>query len=65
VKVFATALPTAALSEKLQLCTPETARKMKAILMQMQGSVPPETLSRAWSSITPEQQQALQQAMQA
>jgi len=33
--------------------------------MQMQGSVPPETLSRAWSSITPEQQQALQQAMQA
>tara|TARA_B100001540_G_C15271343_1_gene401624 strand:- start:24 stop:545 length:522 start_codon:yes stop_codon:yes gene_type:complete len=65
VKVFATALPTAALSEKLQLCTPDTARNMKAILMQMQGSVPPETLSRAWSSITAEQQQALQQAMQA
>jgi hypothetical protein len=33
--------------------------------MQMQGSVPPETLTRAWSAITPEQQQALQQAMQA
>ena len=65
VKVFATALPTASLSDKLQLCTPETARKMKVILMQMQGSVPPETLSRAWSSITAEQQQALQQAMQA
>ena len=26
---------------------------------------PPETLTRAWSAITPEQQQALQQAMQA
>ena len=57
-------MPTASLSDKLQLCTPETARKMKAILMQI-GSVPAETLSRAWSSITPEQQQALQQAMQA
>ena len=65
VKVFATALPTAGLSEKLQLCTVECAGKMKALLMQMQGSVPPETLTRAWSAITPEQQQALQQAMQA
>ena len=65
VKVFATALPTAGLSEKLQLCTVECAGKMKALLIQMQGSVPPETLTRAWSAITPEQQQALQQAMQA
>jgi hypothetical protein len=65
VKVFAAALPTAGLSEKLQLCTVECAGKMKALLMQMQGSVPPETLTRAWSAITPEQQQALQQAMQA
>ena len=48
VKVFAVAMPTATLSEKLQLCTKETAAKMKAILMQMQGSVPPEQLQAAW-----------------
>ena len=53
VKVFAVAMPTATLSEKLQLCTKETAAKMKAILMQMQGSVPPEQLQAAWGGALP------------
>ena len=64
VKVFAVAMPTATLSEKLQLCTKETAAKMKAILMQMQGSVPPEQLQAAWGVLSQEEQAELQRAMQ-
>jgi hypothetical protein len=63
VQVFAAAMPTAKLSEKLQLCTEECALKMKAILMQMQTSVPTDTLAKAWSVLGAEQQAALQAAM--
>ena len=63
VKVFAVAMPTATLSEKLQLCTKETAAKMKAILMQMQGSVPPEQLQAAWGVLSQEEQVELQRAI--
>ena len=62
--MFAVAMPTATLSEKLQLCTKETAAKMKAILMQMQGSVPPEQLQAAWGVLSQEEQAELQRAMQ-
>ena len=63
VKVFAAAMPTAKLSEKLQLCTEECAGKMKAILMQMQSSVPADVLAKAWGVLGAEQQAALQAAM--
>ena len=63
VKVFATAMPTAKLSEKLQLCTEECAGKMKAILLQMQASMPPEKLAAAWGGLDGEKQAALQAAM--
>lgn len=63
VRVFAAAMPTAKLSEKLQLCTEECAGKMKAILMQMQASVPADVLANAWGVLGAEQQAALQAAM--
>ena len=62
VKVFAVAAPTAGLSEKLQLCTPETAGKMRAVLRQMQSSMG-DTLGAAFASLAPDEQAALQQLM--
>jgi hypothetical protein len=62
VKVFAVAMPTAALSEKLQLCTVETREKMKSILAQMQSAMG-DALGAAFASLAPEEQAALQQAM--
>ena len=62
VKVFAAAAPTAGLSEKLQLCTPETAGKMRAVLKQMQGAMG-DALGAAFASLAPEEQTALQQLM--
>ena len=62
VKVFAVAMPTAALSEKLQLCTVETREKMKSILAQMQSAMG-DALGAALASLAPEEQAALQQAM--
>jgi len=62
VKVFAVAAPTAGLSEKLQLCTPETAGKMRDILRQMQGAMG-DALGAAFASLAPEEQAALQRVM--
>ena len=62
VKVFAVAAPTAGLSEKLQLCTPETAGKMRAVLRQMQSSMG-DALGAAFASLAPDEQAALQQLM--
>lgn len=63
VQVFAAAMPTAKLSEKLQLCTEECAGKMKGILMQMQSTVSADALAKAWGVLGSEQQAALQAAM--
>ena len=62
VKVFAVAMPTASLSEKLQLCTVETRDKMRGILSQMQSAMG-DALGAAFASLAPEEQAALQQAM--
>ncbi len=62
VKVFAVAMPTANLSEKLQLCTPETCSKMKALLAQMQSGMA-EQLGNAFAQLAPEEQAALRGAM--
>lgn len=62
VKVFATAMPTANLSEKLQLCTVETCAKMKVLLGQMQTGMA-EQLGAAFAQLAPEEQAGLQAAM--
>jgi hypothetical protein len=63
VRVFATTMPTATRSEKLRLCTEETAGKMRAVLARMQATVPQEELARAFAGIGAEEQAALQRAM--
>ena len=63
VYVFAEVMPTAGGSDKVALVSEEGAAKMKALLMQMQTSLPAETLARAWGGLTAEKQAALQKAM--
>ena len=59
VRVFAATMPTATRSEKLRLCTEETAGKMRAVFAQMQATVPQEELARAFAGIGEEVQRAL------
>jgi hypothetical protein len=62
VQTFAVAAPTAGSSEKLRLCTPETAGKMKAVLTEMQRGMG-EALGVAFASLAAEDQEALRRAM--
>jgi len=59
VRVFAATMPTATRSEKLRLCTEETAGKMRAVIAQMQATVPQEELARAFAGLGEEVQRAL------
>ena len=59
VRVFAATMPTATRSEKLRLCTEETAGKMRAVIAKMQATVPQEELARAFAGIGEEVQRAL------
>ena len=63
LNVFATAMLTASLSDKLSLCTEETKARMKNLIAQMQGGLPAETMQKAFAELDAEKQAALQAAM--